>query len=210
MRSIVLTFVLAACTSSTEVGGADDAPPPDACVPADDKVDLALDHGWALDAMALDERGPWVVLEKRRDNVSSFVIADRTGEVATLLDGITQTSGLAIAPVVVDGKRCIAMHVFDEVFRLACEGGSVEMPGLDIDGRIAAVQGPDGAVHVFGQDFAAYHELRREAGRWRGVEKFESSISTAEDAPQTMRRTTAIALAGAFISTSCPAAVWPI
>lgn len=180
MRPIVYSLVLCAACSSDPSPGGDDAPGP--CEPGDEVVELDVDHGWALDAMMIDDRGPWVVLEKRRDNTSSFVIADHTGEVATLVAGLTETSGLAIAPVVVDGKRCIAMHVFDEQFRFACEDGSVEMPGLDIDGRLAAVQDTRGAVHVFGQDFAAYHELRREAGTWQGVEKFESSISTAQDA----------------------------
>jgi len=180
MRSIVLTLVIASCSSGEPPGGGD-APSAD-CEPTDTSFDLDIDHGWALDGMAVDERGPWVVLEKKRDGVSSLVIADATGEVATLVDGLTETSGLALAPVVVDGTRCIAMHVFDEVFRFACEDGSVETPGLDLEGRLAAVQGTDGAIHVFGQDFAAYHELRRVGGSWSGVEKFESSISTAEDA----------------------------
>jgi hypothetical protein len=181
MRRILLTIVLcAACSSSDEAPGGDDSSVE--CEPTDETIDLAEDHGWALQAMTSDERGPWSVLERRRDGASSLVIADRTGEVATLVSGLDHTAGMAIAPLVVDGKRCIALHLFDEKLQFACEGGTVETPGLDIAGRLAAVQGADASVHVFGQDFAAYHELRRDGGVWREIEKFESSVSSAEDA----------------------------
>jgi len=184
MRSLTLSIVVCAACGSSSPNSGDDAPDakPVTCEPKQDVVDLAADHGWAMQGMSADARGPWVVVDKRRDGVSSLVIADRTGEVTTLVDGLTDTSGVRVAPLVVDDKRCIAMHFLDETFQLACEDGTIETPDLELGGKLTAIATSKGTVHVFGQQFAAYHELRREDGVWREVEKFESSISEAEDA----------------------------
>lgn len=181
MRSLGLVLVLSACGASEDPAPGDAPPVVVPCTPSDDTVALATDSSWQLGAAAVDDAGPWFVLAKQRDSATDFVIVDRAGEGATLIPGIANASGQNVATVEVGGKRCIAMHTFDEKFHFACEGGSVEIPGLDLGGRMNVVQ-VNSTTHVFGQDFAAYHELRRSGGSWGEVEKFESSISKSEDA----------------------------
>lgn len=181
MRSLSLFLVLTACGSSEDPVAGDAPPVTPPCTPGDDVLPLAVDSSWTLGAIAVDETGPWFALAKQRDSVTDFVIADRTGELATLIPGIANASGLDVEALEVGGKRCIAMHTFDEEFHFACEGSGVEIPGLDLGGKMTALQ-VGSTTHVFGQDFAAYHELRRTGGTWGAVEKFESSVSKAEDA----------------------------
>lgn len=180
MRSFSLVLVLAACGGTDDPPG--DVPPAEQpCVPGDQTTALGAAQSWALGAAAVDAEGPWFVLAKNQDAGSEIVIADATGVTSSPITGIDNTSGFTVATVQIDGKRCFAMHTFDEEFHFVCEGGTVEVPGLDLGGRMIAVQ-DGGTVHVFGQDFAAYHGLRRTGGTWSQVEKFESSISKAEDA----------------------------
>jgi hypothetical protein len=181
MRSSLLV-VIAACGSPGDSPLPGDAPPVvEPCSPSDDTIALAADSSWMLGSIAVDEAGPWFALAKQRDSVTDFVIVDRSGEVATLIPGVANASGLDVAAVQVAGERCVAMHTFDEEFHFACEGGNVEIPGLDLGGKMKVIQ-VDDTVHAFGQDFAAYHELRRTGGSWFPIEKFESSVSKAEDA----------------------------
>lgn len=180
MRSLSLVLVLAACGGASD-DPAGDAPTSQPCVPADDSTPLVDATSWQLGATAVDGAGSWFVLAKQHDNVTDLVIADATGELSAPITGIANASGTTIATVNLDGKRCFAMHTFDEKFQFACEGGPAENPDLELGGKMSVVA--DGStVHAFGQDFAAYHELRRTGGTWSQVEKFESSISKAEDA----------------------------
>ncbi len=180
MRSLSLVLVLTACGGSSD-DPAGDAPTSQPCVPKDDSTQLADATSWQLGATAVDDAGTWFVLAKQHDDVTDFVIADATGELSAPITGIANASGHNVATVTLDGKRCFAMHTFDENFHFACEGSPVEIPDLDLGGKMSVVA--DGStVHAFGQDFAAYHELRRTGGVWGQVEKFESSISKAEDA----------------------------
>lgn len=180
MRSLSLVLGLAACGGASD-DPAGDAPASQPCVPADDTTQLTGATSWQLGATAVDDAGTWFVLAKQHDEVTDFVIADATGELSAPITGIANASGATIATVNLDGKRCFAMHTFDENFHFVCEGGSVEIPDLELGGKMSVVA--DGStIHAFGQDFAAYHELRRTGGTWAPVEKFESSISKAEDA----------------------------
>jgi len=200
MRSMYLSIVLCACgsSSSPETPGTE---APAACTPTNNVIDLATDHGWALWGMRADARGPWVLVEKKQNGLSDYVILDGTGEVATLASGIPDSSGTRVEPVSFDGKRCVAMHTLNETFSFACEGSAIETPPHELGGDMRAVA-TGTTLHVFGQQFAAYHELRRDDGTWRQVEKFESSISEAEDAI-----TTGGGFASCFLSTGGKASI---
>jgi hypothetical protein len=185
MHRIPLALVLAACgsPSSNDV----DATQLPRCEPTNDVFDLTQGH--FMQGMTADDRGPWAVASKSTNGVGSLVIADRTGIVGTLATGLADTDG-RIAPVSVGGKRCVALHFNDGKFQFHCEDGSVETPTLELEGDMTAVANGS-TVHVFGQEFASYHELRRDNGTWSEVEKFESSISEPEHA---------IAFGGGFAS----------
>jgi hypothetical protein len=189
LRKTVVLLVLAACSSTSS---SDDTPAPDGgdpgarCEPADQVVALDPSATYIMRGAASDARGAWALLERRTSGAAGdLVIADESGELATLVSGLADLPSTEAAPLTVDGRRCIVYAPFNDTVRLACEGHAEEDSALDLEadqGRLVAIQSPDGVVHAYGQDFAAYTEARRIGpGSWRDIEKFESSISSAQD-----------------------------
>ncbi len=102
------------------------------------------------------------------------------------------TYAFAAVALTLGGKRC-ALYLRDgETLKLACEGSAPEDSGVKMSpgGRTNGGNGlvplvlPDGSLDVYGQgDFASYDGAARDAsGKWRAVEKSESSISWGDDA----------------------------
>ncbi len=183
MRSLTAILLLTACGGSSDPEDpTPDTPTVEPCTPEDVTIPLGAATSWQLGALGVEGAAqPWFVLAKQLDQVTDFVIVDPDGTETTVMPGIPNATGQNVIAIELAGKRCFAMHTFDEEFHFACEGGAVEIPGLDLGGKMSAVV-VDGTVHVFGQDFAAYQELRRTSGSWQPIEKFESSVSKAEDA----------------------------
>ena len=183
MRSLTAVLLLTACGGSSDPSDpTPDTPTVEPCTPEDVTIPLGAATSWQLGALGVDGAAqPWFVLAKQMDQVTDFVILDPDGTETVVMPGIANATGQNVITIELDGKRCFAMHTFDEEFHFACEGGAVEIPGLDLGGKMTSVVVND-TVHVFGQDFAAYQELRRTGGSWLPIEKFESSVSKAEDA----------------------------
>jgi hypothetical protein len=187
MKPIQLSMLLCAACGSSDSPPGGDGGPTEQCEPADQTLELATDKNWVLRGIAAD-RKPWALLiEEATDNsnVGNLVIAEADGMGATLVTGIPNATQIDAAPVVFEGKRCAVYKPFGQDMRFACEGGLDEDTTIDADARSGELVVVDdaGTVRVFAERFAAYTELRRSsAGAWTEVEKFESSISSAEDA----------------------------
>ena len=121
-------------------------------------------------------------------DTTNVEIATNAG-VRTANGGTYAFTAVALA---LNGKRC-ALYVRDgETLKLACEGAAPEDSGVKMSPGGGANAGhglvplllPDGSLDVYGQgDFASYDGASRDAaGKWRAVDKSESSISWGDDA----------------------------
>ena len=187
MKPIQLSMLLCAACGSSDSPPGGDAGPVEQCEAGEQRLELAADKNWVLRGVAADSK-PWALLiEEATDNsnVGNLVIADADGLGATLVTGIANATQIDAAPVVFEGKRCAVYKPFSQDMRFACEGGLDEDTTIDASarsGELIAVNDA-GTVRVFAERFAAYTEVRRSpAGGWAEVEKFESSISSAQDA----------------------------
>lgn len=181
-------------SSSSNGGGAEPKP---ACTTADDAFESTVEWfetkpgskqlaSWSLDGIA-DVNGAASVLAHREvaNKTVELAFFDAKGapkEIAKVADATTY--GFHAAAFVDGGKRC-AVYAYSggRTLRVACDDGTNEDTAVKADGdkALIPVVQPDGTISIFTQSFASYTEVRREGGKWREDEKFESSISWPED-----------------------------
>lgn len=188
LRKTVVLLALAACSSDDESLSPDGGDPGARCQSSDQRVELDPSATYVMRGAAADERGAWALLEHRSNGTGGdLVIPDEGGERTKLLTGIADFNAIRVVPLTVDGRRCVAYTKAGSggTAKLACEGVAEQDSAQDLsvrEGRLVALQSPDGVVHIYGQSFSAYTEVRRTTdGAWRDIEKFESSISSAQD-----------------------------
>lgn len=179
-------------SSGTSGGGAEAKP---ACTPGDDAFETTAPWvpagspgsrqlaSWTLDGV-VEAAGVLSVLAHRKmtEHVELAFI-DTKGEVTSLAK-LPDAFSLNAAPFADGAKRC-AVFTFSsgKSLRVACDDGTAEDSGVRADGSKALIPVlmPDGTLSVFTQSFASYTEVRREGGKWREEEKYESSVSWPED-----------------------------
>ncbi len=139
-------------------------------------IDAVVDAGDAASVLAHRE------VANKTVELAFFDAKGTAKEIAKLAD--VTAYGVRAAAFVDGGKRCAA-YVFSggKTLRVACDDGTNEDTGVKADGDRALIPlvQPDGTISVFTDSFASYAEVRRENGKWRNDEKYESSISWPED-----------------------------